>query len=93
MAIDLEKLDIQHDPQRGRFTIPLGDAQAELDYFIQGKDMVFTHTGVPAQHEGQGIGSRLAKAGLEYARQQGLHPVAWCSFIEVYLRRHPEYLE
>jgi hypothetical protein len=51
------------------------------------------HTEVPAELEGHGIGGRLAKAGLEFARQENLKVVPSCPFVAAYIRRHPEYLE
>ena len=52
---------------------------------------MFTHTGVPTALEGRGIGSALAKAGLEYAQAEGLAVVPLCSFIRAYIDRKPEY--
>ena len=49
------------------------------------------HTEVPAAAEGQGIGSRLAREALEYARREKLKVLAECSFVASYVERHPEY--
>ena len=51
---------------------------------------VFDHTVVADQHEGQGIGSRLALGVVEFARAQGVRVVPQCTFIRAYLRDHPE---
>jgi predicted GNAT family acetyltransferase len=53
--------------------------------------IVFTHTEVSPEREGQGIGSRLAKYALDDARAQGLRVVARCPFIAAYIERHTEY--
>jgi hypothetical protein len=92
MSINPDHLIIQHHPEEGRFKIDLGDAQAVLDYRVEGDKIYFLHTGVPPEYEGQGIGSRLARAGLDFALQKGYKIVALCSFVDGYLRRHPEYL-
>jgi hypothetical protein len=91
MTIDLEKLEVVHDPAAGRFQIEAGRWMAVLNYELEGNVMVFTHTGVPRPLEGQGVGGKLAKAGLEYARHQAHKIVPACEFMEVYIRRHPEY--
>ena len=91
MTIDLEKLEVVHDPAAGRFQIEAGRWMAVLNYEMEGNVMVFTHTGVPRPLEGQGVGGKLAKAGLEYARQKTHKIVPACEFMEVYIRRHPEY--
>jgi predicted GNAT family acetyltransferase len=55
--------------------------------------MLFTHTEVHPQFEGQGVGSRLAKLALDEVRQRGLHAIPQCQFIAGYIRKHPEYLD
>ena len=91
MTIDPEKLEAVHDPKAGRFQIEVGRWMAVLNYEMEGNAMVFTHTGVPRPLEGQGVGAKLARAGLDYARQQSHMVVPACAFMEVYVRRHPEY--
>jgi len=84
-------MEVTHDRSQHRFTISLGGAAALLTYQEQGDTIYFTHTEVPAPMEGKGIGGKLAKAGLEYARQKGLKVVARCPFVSSYIERHPEY--
>ncbi len=91
MPIDPRELPVTHNPERNRFELQIQTLTAVLDYTIQGKIIIFTHTGVPPALEGQGIGSRITRAGLDYARQNGLKVVPLCSFVDVYIKRHPEY--
>lgn len=53
--------------------------------------IMLLHAEVPAELEGRGIGSRLAKATLDAVRAEGLKVVPRCSFIAAYIQRHPEY--
>jgi hypothetical protein len=91
MSIDPEQLQVVHDPKAGRFQIEVGRWMAVLNYEMEDNAMVFTHTGVPQPLEGQGVGGKLAKTGLDYARQNGHRVVPACEFMRVYIRRHPEY--
>jgi uncharacterized protein len=76
-----------------RFEITLDGRTAFLEYH-RGRDFLsLVHTEVPAELEGHGIGGRLAKAGLEFARKENLKVVPSCPFVAAYIRRHPEYLE
>jgi predicted GNAT family acetyltransferase len=84
-------LQVVHLPVKGRFELRVEGLVAELTYVIHGDTIVFTHTGVPPELEGQGLGSKLAKAGLDYARANGLKIQSICSFVTHYLQRHPEY--
>ncbi len=92
MAPNQDQLEVLHHPKKGRFEIDLGKGRAVLEYRIEDNTIYFLHTEVPREYEGQGIGSRLARAGLDFARQNGYRIVAYCSFVDDYLQRHPEYL-
>jgi len=84
--------EVYHNTEQKRFEIRLGEEFAELTYALQGENtLVLLHTGVPPAWEGRGIGSRLVKAVLEYARAHRYRIVPLCSFVVAYLRRHPEY--
>ncbi len=85
------ELTVQHNPNRSRFEIQIGDHLAELDYTLNAGVITFTHTGVPAELEGKGLGSKLARAGLDYARANSLKVVSTCWFINGYLDRNLEY--
>ena len=82
---------VVHNPSAGRFEIVQDGLLCKLVYHIQGKKILFTHTGVPPALEGRGLGSRLVRAGLDYARAEGLKVVPLCPFVGSYLQKHPEY--
>jgi len=84
-------LPVTHLPERHRFEIRADDLAAELTYALHGDTLTFVHTGVPSEWEGQGIGSKLARAGLDHARANGYKIHSICPFISSYLKRHPEY--
>jgi predicted GNAT family acetyltransferase len=52
--------------------------------------LTFTHTEVDDAYEGQGVGSRLARGVMDFARDQGARIVPECSFIRAYMSRHEE---
>lgn len=86
--------DVRHEPDAGRFSLPLGGgSDAIAEYHRDGDTLVFTHTEVPSEHEGQGVGGRLARAALDHARAEGLRVVPQCPFIAGWVKRNPEYLE
>jgi len=88
---NLDELQVVHLPEQERFEIRVDGYIAELTYSLIGSTILFKHTGVPSKLEGRGIGSKLAKAGLEYARTNGLKIQSVCWFVSGYLQRHPEY--
>ncbi|VAW30709.1 Predicted acetyltransferase, partial [hydrothermal vent metagenome] len=50
-----------------------------------------THTEIPAQLEGKGIGSALVKQVLQDIREKDLTLVPLCPFVALYIKRHPEW--
>jgi predicted GNAT family acetyltransferase len=86
-----EKLEVRHNIAASRFEVQVEDDIAVLDYIQRGDIITFTHTGVPAELEGRGIGSQLARAGLEYAREKSFKVLPLCWFVAGYIQRHPEY--
>ena len=86
-----EPTNVTDNVAASRFELGSGEGLAVLEYRRQGDRLYLTHTEVPEALAGQGLASTLARAALEHARAARLRVVAWCPFVRVYLRRHPEY--
>lgn len=78
-----------HNPAQSRFEVNIDSHTAVLDYYICGETITFAHTGVPADLEGCGIGSKLAKTGIAYAHHNNLKIQSLCWFVDKYMQRHP----
>jgi predicted GNAT family acetyltransferase len=74
-----------------RFELEEEGGTAFVTYLLEGETITFTHTIVPEELEGRGLGSRLVKGALDEAREQGLKVVPACSFVKHYIERHPDY--
>lgn len=83
--------EVKHNPENQRFEIAIDSHLAVIEYKLQGNMMVFTHTGVPKALEGRGLGSKLARAGLDYTRKHKYQALPLCSFVASYIQKHPEY--
>lgn len=84
-------MQIQHDASRCRFFLEEEGALAYVDYKIEEGGLDIRHTIVPEVIGGRGIASQLVGAAYDYARANGLKPVATCSYAVRWLERHPEY--
>ena len=94
MPIHLNHLTLnspKNNEAENRFEIDLDGKLAVSAYQRRGDKIIFTHTEVPPELEGQGIGNALATAALDYARSEGLKVVPRCPFISAFIRRHKEY--
>ena len=89
--MSIPALDIRHLPERGRFEATVDGLVCELDYRLQGQVMAITHTGVPRPLEGRGLAAALVVHALTWARQQELKVMPVCSYVQVYMRRHPQF--
>ena len=85
-----ESGEVRHDERRRRFELEEDGATGFLTYVLRDGAIVFTHTIVPPELEGRGIGSRIVRAGLDHARAEGLKVVPQCSFVQSYVERHPD---
>jgi predicted GNAT family acetyltransferase len=54
-------------------------------------NIVLTHTEVPFEFSGRGIGSHLAQGVFDLLRSSGRKAVLLCPFMAAYYSRHPEY--
>lgn len=81
---------VRDNPERHRFEVDLGDAIAIAEYNLPEGIIMFTHTEVPPEHEGKGVGSALIRAGLRAARERGLKVIPICPFFAAYMQRHEE---
>lgn len=84
-------MTVRHNEAARRYELDTPHGLAIAAYRDQGGSRVFTHTEVPPQDEGQGLGAKLVRAALDDTKARGLKIVPACSFVETFVRRHPEY--
>src|SRR5262249_22499066 len=77
---------VTHNSAMSRYELQTPPGLAIAVYRQQGDARLFTHTEVPPDDEGQGIGSRLVRAALDDTRRQGLRIVPACSFVVDFVR-------
>lgn len=84
-------MDMTDNRAESRFELPTDAGPAIAAYERDGDVITFTHTVVPREAEGHGVGSRLIAGALEQVRQAGLRIVPQCAFVRAYLERHSEW--
>ncbi|MEH6675986.1 GNAT family N-acetyltransferase [Phenylobacterium sp.] len=88
---DPDDLPVINNTDDGRFEIRVGDDVAYAEYRLLKTGILFPHTEVPPAFEGKGVGSKLVRAGLDYAREHGQAVMPVCPFFASYIKRHEEY--
>ena len=91
MSDSPDECAVIHDPAAQQFRAGTGAETAVLQYESAPGQITFLHTDVPEALRGKGVGQRLARAGLEHAKAEGLRVVVVCPFVRSYVEKHPEY--
>lgn len=82
------------NPDEARFEIFDGEEPAGFaQYHRFRNEIAFIHTEIDPKFEGRGLGSVLARAALDAAREQGLEVLPFCPFIRGWITKHPEYVD
>jgi predicted GNAT family acetyltransferase len=83
-------IEVQHNKAQQRFEATVEGELCVADYRLRGNTMWMTHTGVPSAVGGRGVAAELVRVALAHAQAEGLKVEPACSYVEVYMRRHPE---
>lgn len=89
MAYETNELHVNKEQQR--FEMEVDGSVAFIEYREKGKKIYLVHTETPPELEGQGVASALVNKTLHYLEQHHLQLVPLCTFVQSYLKRHPEW--
>lgn len=86
---------VSNNPDASRYEAVVdGQVAGFAEYMLTDDMIVFTHTEVSPDFEGQGVGSALAKGALGDVRASAERSVMpLCPFIKAYMEKHPEYAD
>ncbi|MFK7933429.1 MAG: GNAT family N-acetyltransferase [Saprospiraceae bacterium] len=77
--------------ERKRYEFHIDEHVPFIEYIkVKGK-IFLTHTEVPKELNGKGIGSAIVKAVFEDIKKQDLTLIPLCPFVAGYIKRHPEW--
>ncbi|HAD78212.1 MAG TPA: N-acetyltransferase [Flavobacteriaceae bacterium] len=62
----------------------------ELTFMLKEEQMLINHTGVNPELRGQGLAEKLVLEAIDYARKNQLKIIPFCSYVSVYVGKHPE---
>ncbi|MEZ4859482.1 MAG: GNAT family N-acetyltransferase [Flavobacteriaceae bacterium] len=77
--------------EKKRFEVEVAQTTAFIEYIRTKDSFYLTHTEVPSELEGKGIGSSLVKRVLEHIEKEALLVAPLCPFVAAYIKRHPEW--
>ena len=86
------KLDVKKNLERRRYETEVNGYTAFIDY-IKAKNAIYlTHTEVPAQLGGQGVGTSLVREVLSLIKDEGEKVAPLCPFVAAYIRKNREWV-
>ena len=91
MKESLQALPVTDHTEMSRFELKVADHIAFTEYERNGNRIFLTHTEVPKELEGQGVGAALVEKELQYIEANHWKLVPYCPYVQAYLRRHPEW--
>ncbi|MEO6827089.1 MAG: GNAT family N-acetyltransferase [Microbacteriaceae bacterium] len=85
--------EVRREPENSRYALVRdGETIGFADYEVQGNVILFTHTEVDPEYQGQGLAAQLVHEALEDVRTTtDLRLIPLCSYVSAWLGRHPEY--
>ena len=75
--------NFSHDKVNQQFRLQEENETALVDYQMRNGKMYLTHSEVPIQLRGKGVGKILVEKTFEYIEQNNIQAVAVCSFIKI----------
>jgi uncharacterized protein len=83
--------EITNNIQEHRFELTVEGHVAAAHYKIADGVITFTHTEVPPELGGKGIGSKLIRGALDQVRSEGLKVIPQCPFVKAFIEKHSDY--
>lgn len=86
--------EVRNNVERSRYELFDGEEMVGLaDYRLDGEVVVFPHTEIRADKQGQGLGAVLVQGALDDVRSDGRRIVPACWYVAEFVDRHPEYAD
>lgn len=83
---------LEHDAERARFSLYLGDdLAAYADYTQTGDLRDFDHTVTDPKFRGRGLAGVVVRHALDRTKEEGLKIGTSCSYVEKVVSENPEY--
>jgi len=84
-------IELVNNKELRQFETTVDGQVAWIEYNKMDDRVFLTHTEVPEQLNGKGVGSLLTKKALDDIENNNLKVVPACSFVKSYIRKNPSY--
>lgn len=84
-------MELTDNKEKKQFEMVTDRYASRIEYMIMGNKIFLTHTEVPSELEGKGIGSKIILLALEEIERRNLKLIPLCPFVAKYITKHPEW--
>ena len=84
-------LEVNNNLEEKRYEAFYEGKLIKIDYIKAKNKIYLTHTEVPQELEGKGLGKMIVEQALMDIEQQGKELVPLCPFVAAFLKRHPDW--
>ena len=90
-AMDYQDTELKNNEAIHNFELFVNGQRAFIDYKIKDNKIYLVHTEVPAALQGMGAAEAMVEKAFRYIEQHQLKMVPVCSYIQSFLKHHPEW--
>ncbi|MDO8548791.1 MAG: GNAT family N-acetyltransferase [Ignavibacteria bacterium] len=85
-------MEIKHDKDQQKFYTIRDGKESYIRYSMPDKETInFLRTFVPPEQRHKGLAGEIAKATLEYAKENNLKVIPTCSYVDHFIDQNKEY--
>ena len=78
--------------EKKRFELSIDTHIVFIEFILNKENILFlTHTEVPQQLEGKGVGSAIVEKALNYSKENNYTVAPLCPFVAKYIKKNPEW--
>ena len=89
--MNYDDVKLINNTEAHNFELFVDEQLSFIDYKMRDNKVYLIHTEVPAELQGKGVAEALVTKAFDYAEQHQLKVVPLCSYVQAFLKRHPEW--
>ncbi|GGH01047.1 GNAT family N-acetyltransferase [Mucilaginibacter phyllosphaerae] len=86
-----EDIELVNNEAIHNFEFVVDGHRSFIDYKLKDNKIYLVHTEVPQELEGKGVAAEMVEKAFAYIEQKGLKLVPLCTYVQRYLKLHPEW--
>jgi predicted GNAT family acetyltransferase len=89
--MDFDDIELVNNEAIHNFELVVDGYRSFIDYKQKGDKLYLIHTEVAPELKGKGVAEALVEKTFRYMETNGLKLVPLCVYVQLFLKRHPEW--